>query len=245
MNKLDIIEAIKRTADGNGGVAVGIIRFEAITGISPHMWRGKFWRNWNEAVEEAGLAPNRMVKGHDRTALVVSLLELARRLRRFPTYADLQMERRSNDAFASPNVFNKLGELGVRIEVLRAHRASPRAQLGHSSQAAACYERRRPPGSRPAGRPGRPKEAGAGSARPLSRAEDLTSPASRSRTGSPPGACNTFYLGGGPAGCRWSVVVNLMFEPVTCRSAEKKFNGYELPRVRFSESTLTLALSGP
>jgi hypothetical protein len=121
MNKHDIIEAIRRSAEENGGVALGIIRFEAMTGISPHMWRGKFWRNWSEAVEEAGLAPNRMVEGHDRTALVVSLLELARRLRRFPTYADLQMERRSNDAFASPKVFNKLGDLGARIEVLRAY----------------------------------------------------------------------------------------------------------------------------
>jgi hypothetical protein len=121
MNKQDIIEAIKQTAEGNGGVALGIIRFEAMTGISPHMWRGKFWRNWSEAVEEAGLALNRMVEGHDRTALIVSLLELARRLRRFPTYADLQMERRSNGAFASPKVFNKLGDLGARVEVLRTY----------------------------------------------------------------------------------------------------------------------------
>jgi hypothetical protein len=58
MDKVRIIEEIRRTAAENGGVPLGYRKFEDVTGIGIAQWRGRYWRSWNEAVEEAGFTPS-------------------------------------------------------------------------------------------------------------------------------------------------------------------------------------------
>jgi hypothetical protein len=58
MDKAQIIDAIKRTAEENGGMALGQERFAEMTGIGISKSRGKHWRTWSDAVSEAGLTPN-------------------------------------------------------------------------------------------------------------------------------------------------------------------------------------------
>jgi hypothetical protein len=55
MDKAQIILEIQRTALENGGCPMGQDRFERLTGISAGSWRGKYWRNWGDAVRAAGL----------------------------------------------------------------------------------------------------------------------------------------------------------------------------------------------
>jgi hypothetical protein len=111
MNKVQIIEEIKRTAAENGGVPLGERRFEAETGISRGSWRGKHWRNWGEAVRAADLPPNQPKGAHERTALILGLVTLARKNGRFPTYADLRMAKHADPTFPTHHSFPKhLGE---------------------------------------------------------------------------------------------------------------------------------------
>ncbi len=121
MDKAHIIEAIKQTAADNGGAPLGLNRFSATTGISKHAWLGKFWRNWGEALAEAGFAPNRLSEPVEPDALLRSLAGLVRKLGRFPSYADLKLERRSDASVPSVGVFYKLGSIAARVEALRTY----------------------------------------------------------------------------------------------------------------------------
>lgn len=119
MDKARILDEIRRTARENSGAALGARRFEQETGISTSAWRGKYWRQWSDAVAEAGFAPNRPKDAHEPDALVQHLVALTKRLRRFPTYADLRLAREADDAFPTHHAFNKLGSISVRIALVR------------------------------------------------------------------------------------------------------------------------------
>ena len=77
MNKQHILDEIKRTAKENGGRPLGKQRFESATGIREHQWRGVFSARWNDAVAEAGLAPNALVAAHDENHLLEKVAGLA------------------------------------------------------------------------------------------------------------------------------------------------------------------------
>lgn len=51
--KRDILEKIRKIA-AETGEAPGQTRFASLTGVKEHVWRGKFWRSWSEALVEAG-----------------------------------------------------------------------------------------------------------------------------------------------------------------------------------------------
>jgi len=120
MDKGGILSEIRRTASENGGVALGVERFEAVTGITEGMWRGKYWRRWGDAVREAGLTENKLIEGYAHPFLVLCLVTLARNNGRFPTYADLKMERATDSAFPTHMVFSRMGALEERIRLVRA-----------------------------------------------------------------------------------------------------------------------------
>jgi hypothetical protein len=119
MDKARILDEIRRTARESGGVALGARRFEQETGIATSAWRGKYWRQWSDAVAEAGFAPNRPNDAHEPDALVQHLVALTKKLGRFPTYADLRLAREADSAFPTHHAFNKLGSLSVRIALVR------------------------------------------------------------------------------------------------------------------------------
>jgi hypothetical protein len=121
MDKARILAEIKRTAEENGGAVLGQERFEKETGISSGVWRGKYWRAWSDAVKEAGFAPNRLTEAHSHEALIVCILRLARKLGRYPTQADLSMERQTDRSFPNKGAFINLGAFATRLELVREY----------------------------------------------------------------------------------------------------------------------------
>jgi len=48
ITKQHIIDEIKRTAEANDGVPLGIGRFLKETGIKKSDWEGKYWVRWSD-----------------------------------------------------------------------------------------------------------------------------------------------------------------------------------------------------
>jgi hypothetical protein len=124
VTKEHVLAEIGRLADECGGQAPGQRRFEQETGISPGSWRGKYWRNWSDAVVAAGLAANEPPAKWERAALLEALLFLARQLRRFPTYGDIGVAHRQDPRFPSHNPIKKLGDQHVRLALMREYAAA-------------------------------------------------------------------------------------------------------------------------
>src|SRR5579864_9430992 len=53
-----ILDEIRRLANGNGGKAPGVQAFERDTGIRRSTWLGRYWARWGDAVSEAGFETN-------------------------------------------------------------------------------------------------------------------------------------------------------------------------------------------
>lgn len=120
MNKAAILAEILRTAEDNQGVPLGQERFETETGISPGTWRGKFWRTWGEAVKEAGLTPQKKKEATSEAFMIEYLAKLARKNGRWPTQADLRMERTENPDCPSIHAFDRLGSTQQRAALVLA-----------------------------------------------------------------------------------------------------------------------------
>lgn len=106
--KKDIIEAIRRTAKENGGKPLGVARFEKETGINPYDW-GKHWARFGDAQKEAGFVPNQLQAAHDDTFLIEKIIGLARKLGKFPTYREIQVEKNNDAEFPDKGAFYRLG----------------------------------------------------------------------------------------------------------------------------------------
>jgi len=106
MDKQHILNEIRRSAEANGGIALGKRRFQDETGIRESDWLGKFWSRWSDAVEEAGFTANQLQGKNDRQASLRKIAELTRRLGKFPTAPEMRLERMSDLAF--PNTTTML-----------------------------------------------------------------------------------------------------------------------------------------
>jgi len=120
MTKEQIIQAIRDTADKNGGVALGMKRFEKETGIGTHIWRGKHWLRWSEAVTEAGLTPNTLSEAYDDNSLFQKLCDLTRRFGHFPTYGEIRLAKSKDPQTPNYEAFQRLGSKAEQITRLRA-----------------------------------------------------------------------------------------------------------------------------
>lgn len=109
MTKDEILGEIRRTAEANGGVALGRARFAAETGIRESDWAGRYWVRWNDALAEAGYPPNELQGRTPDETLFVRLAEEIRRLGRLPTRSELKLRRRDDGTFPNEKVFNRLG----------------------------------------------------------------------------------------------------------------------------------------
>src|SRR5258708_7356126 len=121
MSRERILDEIRRTAKENGGGPLGMVRFQKETGITRDAWLGKYWRQWNRAVAEAGFKPNERTQLFDRDALVECLAKLAREHGRFPSDADIALARASGAELPHKHLFRKLGKLPARVELVRAY----------------------------------------------------------------------------------------------------------------------------
>jgi hypothetical protein len=109
MNKQHILHEIKRTAEANGGIPLGRLRFFRETGIKESDWKGKYWARWNDAVSEAGLEPNQKTSAYEEELLIEKFVALMRELGRFPVVAEIRMKVRKDPGFPNDKTFGRFG----------------------------------------------------------------------------------------------------------------------------------------
>jgi Meiotically Up-regulated Gene 113 (MUG113) protein len=108
LTKQQILDEIKRTAKENGGTPLGMARFEKETGISTYDW-GKYWARFGDAQKEAGFTPNQFQGAHADEFLIEKIVGLARKLGKFPTYREIQVERSNDPELPDKGAFSRLG----------------------------------------------------------------------------------------------------------------------------------------
>ena len=109
MDKQHILDEIRRTAEANGGAALGGQRFLAATGIRQSDWIGRFWIRWSDAVREAGYEPKVKQTALEDGWLLEKLAGLVRELGHYPVSAELRMKAREDPEFPSHNTFTRFG----------------------------------------------------------------------------------------------------------------------------------------
>lgn len=108
MTKQEILDAIRRTAKENGGTPLGAARFEKETGIKAYDW-GKYWARFGDAQKEAGFEPNQFGGAHAHEFLIEKIIGLARKLGKFPTYREIQVEKSNDAELPDKTSFQRLG----------------------------------------------------------------------------------------------------------------------------------------
>ncbi len=104
--KEEILEAIRRTAKQNGGRPLGEQRFKRETGLKSWM---KYWARFGDAQKDAGFAPNQLQGAYDDDFLLRKVANIARRLKRFPTYREIGIERQDDPELPDKKTFCRLG----------------------------------------------------------------------------------------------------------------------------------------
>ena len=132
--KNQILAEIKRTAEENGGKALGVKAFGTETGIQQHDWRGRFWARWSDALAEAGFGANEWVGAYPDNELLERLAALAREIGRFPTISEVRLKRRADPTFPSDTAYRRFG--GQRALAARVREYS--AARGEHDIAALC-----------------------------------------------------------------------------------------------------------
>jgi len=108
MDKQHILREIKRTAEENGGMPLGLDRFSQETGIRYDDWFGKYWARWGDAVKEAGLSPNKFsTEGYGEPLLIQKYAALIRELGRVPVRGEVGLKCRTDRSFPSDRAFRR------------------------------------------------------------------------------------------------------------------------------------------
>ncbi|HXA22228.1 MAG TPA: GIY-YIG nuclease family protein [Acetobacteraceae bacterium] len=109
MNKQQILDEIKRSAEANGGAPLGQTRFAQDTGIKVTDWHGKYWARWGDALQDAGFRPNQMQAAYADNHLIERFIDILREVGRFPVRGELKLKARADRTFPSHNAFARLG----------------------------------------------------------------------------------------------------------------------------------------
>ena len=96
-SRQDIINAIRQTAKENGGKPLGVARFGRETGIKPYDW-SKYWARFGDAQKEAGFMANTLQSAHAAEFLIKKIIGLMRKMKKFPTLREIEVERSSDGA---------------------------------------------------------------------------------------------------------------------------------------------------
>lgn len=146
MDKHHILREIKRIAVANGGKAPGRRVFERETGIKESDWYPHLWLRWNEALAEAGYAPNQLQSRMSDAVLIQKYIGLVRELEKLPVVGEIRRKAKSDKSFPSDKVFNRFGGKDKLIEaVISFCQGNP----GYDDILALC-ERRAHPSNRSA-----------------------------------------------------------------------------------------------
>ena len=100
MTRDQILREVKRTAEANGGIPLGRLRFQTETGIKQHHW-GKFWSRWSDAIRESGFEPNKLQHAYSESLLLEKYAQLVREMGRTPTPSDLNLRAHDDPEFPS------------------------------------------------------------------------------------------------------------------------------------------------
>jgi hypothetical protein len=137
MDKLEILDAIKRLAEENGGSPPGQLMFERATGVKKSDWYPYLWLRWGEALVEAGYIPNQLMTAISDSVLITRWIELARELGRVPVEGEIRRKGKTDKSFPSHTVFRKLGGKEALLEAVRRW---CRQHPGHEDIIALCAE---------------------------------------------------------------------------------------------------------
>lgn len=116
-DKQFILSEIRRTAELNGGKPLGQRAFLTATGIAVHEWLGVHWARWGGALVEAGFEPLEWTVAVDELKIYGALIPLIRKYGRYPTKAEILIEKRGNSQIPAPNVL--LRRFGERANVIQ------------------------------------------------------------------------------------------------------------------------------
>ena len=133
-DKGHIVGEIRRTAKENGGKPLGVRAFRRETGIKESDWRGRYWANWGEALQEVGYSPNLWQGAYDTDFVLEKLAGLAKDCGHFPTHAEINLRTRKG-SFPSERVFRRLGPKNVLAAKLAEY---CKGRLGYEDVVALC-----------------------------------------------------------------------------------------------------------
>jgi len=113
-----ILDEIRRLTAENDGSPIGQRRFSDETGIREHDWLGRYWRQWSDALVEAGFEPNAFnVAKLTDDQLVMRVAQLTLELGHYPTRADVGLWRQTHPDMPLHKTIS--ARIGGRREVLR------------------------------------------------------------------------------------------------------------------------------
>lgn len=116
VTKEEILEEIRRTAKENSGKPLGRVSFEKETGIKPYEW-GIYFARFGDAQKEAGFAPNQFIRvAYTDEFLIKKMIELVRKLGKFPTSREIRVERMSGMELPNESAFLRLGTRKQRAQ---------------------------------------------------------------------------------------------------------------------------------
>lgn len=119
--KNEILAQIRQLAKVAGGIPPGQRKFAAETGIKEHVWRGKIWLNWTDALAEAGHSGLEWQTAYSDDHLLTKVAELATKIGRFPTQTEIQFESANNANFPSHQPFKSRWSMPKLAEALADH----------------------------------------------------------------------------------------------------------------------------
>jgi hypothetical protein len=115
MNKSEILNEIKKTAEANGGVPLGKLRFFNETGVKETDWSGVYWVKWSDAINEAGFTPNERQGAYSEDYLLEKYARYTLELGHAPTSPELRLKAKNENGFPAQTTFQRLGSKKVLI----------------------------------------------------------------------------------------------------------------------------------
>jgi Meiotically up-regulated gene 113 len=120
VERVEIIEAVRWTAKGNGGSPLGAVRFEAATGIGARDWL-PYWSRFGDVQREAGFEPNKLNAAYPDELLFDKTIELMRELGKYPTARERRTKSLNDVSHPDSKVFERLGNKAQFISKLAAY----------------------------------------------------------------------------------------------------------------------------
>ena len=136
MERAEILDVIRRTAQANGGVSLGHDRLTEI-GIPPAVW-GRYWPRLSAAQREAGVEPNKKNEAVPEEDALAHLVKFIREIGAIPTSRERVVKHHQDHRFPSERIWKRLGPNSrLLARLLRYAETHP----GHEDVVALCSVR--------------------------------------------------------------------------------------------------------